>query len=46
VVTEGSGVFGGFDDKTRHFQPDPTQPVKTLVVKGAAVFGAVVVKND
>ena len=46
VVMEGSGIFGGFDDKTRHFQPDPTQPVKTLVVKGAAVFGAVVVKND
>jgi predicted membrane protein len=46
VVMEGSGIFGGFDDKTRHFQPDPSKPTPTLVVKGAAVFGAVVVKND
>lgn len=46
VVIEASSVFGGFDDKTRHFQPDASQPVKTLVIKGAAVFGAVVVKTD
>lgn len=46
VVTEGSGIFGGFEDKTRHYQPDPSQPVKTLVVRGSVVFGAVVVKND
>ncbi|MBZ5523376.1 MAG: cell wall-active antibiotics response protein [Acidobacteriia bacterium] len=46
VSMEGSSVFGGFDDKTRHFQPDPSQPTKTLVIKGSAVFGAVVVKSD
>ncbi|HJX83472.1 MAG TPA: DUF5668 domain-containing protein, partial [Candidatus Angelobacter sp.] len=29
VVVEGGGVFGAFEDKTRHFQPDASQPTKT-----------------
>ena len=45
VVVEGGGVFGAFEDKTRHFQPDASQPTKTLVVKGAAIFGGIVVKT-
>ena len=45
VVLHGSGIFGGYDNKTRYFQPDATQPAKTLIVKGSAVFGGIVVKN-
>ena len=41
----GVGIFGGYTDKSRHFQPDPTKPTKTLVVKGVAMFGGVEVKN-
>ena len=45
VETRGQGVFGGYTDETMppdvvHY-PNP----KRLVVKGAAVFGGVVVKN-
>jgi predicted membrane protein len=42
---QGSGVFGAIEDKTRRYQPDPSQPPKTLIVKGSVVFGGVVVKN-
>jgi predicted membrane protein len=45
VVLEAAGVFGGYEDKTRHIQTDAAQPVKTLVVRGAAVFGGIEVKN-
>jgi len=45
VEIQGSSVFGAMEDKTRRYQPDPTQPPKTLIVKGAVVFGGVVVKN-
>jgi hypothetical protein len=41
----GVGVFGAYEDKTRHFQPDPSKPTKTLVVKGVAMFGGIEVKN-
>jgi hypothetical protein len=44
-VVEGGGVFGAFEDKSRHFQPDASQPAKTLIVRGAAIFGGVVVKT-
>lgn len=44
VVVEGVGVFGGYEDSTRHVPVDG-QPAKTLVVRGAAVFGGVEVKN-
>ena len=45
VVLHGSGIFGGYDNKTRYFQPDASQPSRTLIVKGSAVFGGIVVKN-
>jgi len=45
VSMQGAGVFGGYEDKTRHFQPDPSKPTKTLVVKGMAMFGGIEVKN-
>jgi hypothetical protein len=44
VVVEGSGIFGGYEDSTLH-SPTAEQPAKTLVVRGAAVFGGVEVKN-
>ena len=41
---EGVGIFGGFGDNT--LQPDPRNPaVKRLIVRGAAIFGGVDVKN-
>jgi len=44
AVVEGVGIFGGFGDNT--LQPDPRAPgVKRLIVRGAAVFGGVDVKN-
>ena len=44
VVIEADGVFGAIADKT--VQPDPQTPgLKRLVIKGAAVFGGVEVKN-
>jgi predicted membrane protein len=45
VVAKGAGVFGGFVDSTT--QPDPRiyPVVKRLVVRGAAVFGGVELKN-
>jgi predicted membrane protein len=45
VVMQGVGVFGAYEDKSRHFQPDTTKPTKTLVVKGVAVFGGIEIKN-
>ena len=45
VSVQGAGIFGGYEDRTRHFQPDPSKPTKTLVVKGVAVFGGIEVKN-
>lgn len=45
VAVQGAGIFGGYEDKTRHFRPDPTKPTKTLIVKGVAMFGGIEVKN-
>lgn len=45
VILHGSGIFGGYDNKTRYFQHDASQPSKTLTVKGSAVFGGIVIKN-
>jgi hypothetical protein len=41
----GSGVFGGYLDKTHrpHQPPDPDAP--RLIVRGGAVFGSVIVRN-
>lgn len=44
VVAEGVGVFGGYQDSTRYIPIEGKAP-KTLVVRGAAVFGGVEVKN-
>ena len=44
VSVEGLGVFGGYVDKTRHV-PRADRPVKTVVVRGAAVFGGIEVKS-
>ena len=43
AVVQGSGVFGGFSDETRH--PAMTPGAKRLIIVGAAIFGGVVVKN-
>jgi predicted membrane protein len=45
VSVQGTGMFGAYEDKTRHFQPDPSKPTKTLVIKGFAIFGGIEVKN-
>lgn len=45
ISVQGIAVFGAYQDKTRHFQPDPSKPTKTLVIKGVTVFGGVEVKN-
>jgi predicted membrane protein len=45
VEIRGSSIFGAMEDKTRRYQPDPSQPPKTLIIKGSVVFGGVVVKN-
>jgi hypothetical protein len=45
VSLQGTGLFGAYEDKTRHFQPDPSKPTKTLVIKGVAIFGGIEVRN-
>ena len=44
VSVEGLGIFGGYVDKTRHV-PRPDRAVKTVVVRGAAIFGGIEVKS-
>jgi hypothetical protein len=44
VVSQGTGVFGGFVDETEPPRAD-TPGVKRLIVKGEAVFGGVAIKN-
>ncbi len=45
VSMQGVGIFGAYEDKTRHFQPDPSRPTKTLIIRGVAIFGGIEVKN-
>jgi predicted membrane protein len=45
ISMHGAGIFGGYEDKTRHFQPDASKPTKTLIIKGMAMFGGIEVKN-
>ena len=47
IVTEGQGIFGGYSDSTRQTGvEDLTNPrKKTLLIRGAAVFGGVEIKN-
>jgi predicted membrane protein len=46
VSSEGQGIFGGYSDST-HLRPptDPAQTRKTLVIRGAAIFGGVEIRN-
>ena len=41
---QGNGIFGAFTDETEHAQ-NGLPGTKTLIVRGSAVFGGVVVKN-
>jgi len=43
VAIEAGAVFGSCENKTRG--PMPNTPVKTLIIRGAAVFGSVEIKN-
>jgi hypothetical protein len=45
VVMRGTGVFGGFGDETAHPDPAAYPNPKRLIVKGAAIFGGVELKN-
>jgi len=45
VSVHGVGVFGAYEDKTRHFQPDPSKPTKTLIIRGVAMFGGIEIRN-
>jgi hypothetical protein len=46
VIPRGAGVFGGFTDETRAPEANASAPVKRLIVKGAAVFGGVMITNS
>lgn len=45
VFLKGMALFGAYEDKTRRFQTDASKPSQTLVVRGMALFGGIVVKN-
>ena len=45
VSVQAAGIFGAYEDKTRHVQPDPSKPTKTLIIKGVALFGGIEIKN-
>jgi predicted membrane protein len=45
TIVRGTGVFGGFTDKTFPAAPGASANAPRLVVTGAAIFGGVIVKN-
>lgn len=45
VERAGTAVFGAFEDKTVPPRPEPGFEPPVLVIRGDAVFGAIVVKN-
>ncbi len=46
VSSEGQGIFGGYSDSTHQRPPsDPAAPRKTLIIRGAAIFGGVEIRN-
>jgi predicted membrane protein len=45
VSIQGTAIFGGYEDKARHIQTDPSQPTKTLILKGHVIFGGISIKN-
>ena len=44
VISQGTGIFGGFSDSTSQ-PPEDTPGLKRLIIKGEAIFGGVDVKN-
>jgi predicted membrane protein len=46
VEMHGSAILGGYENKTRFFQPDATKPVKKLIIRGNAILGGIEVKNS
>jgi predicted membrane protein len=47
VTFQGQSIFAGYSDETRPAAPDPmnSEGRKTLIVRGRAIFGGIVVKN-
>jgi predicted membrane protein len=47
VIYQGQSIFGGYSDETRQAPPDVmgNAPKKTLILRGRALFGGIVVKN-
>ena len=45
AVVQGVGIFGGYGDETTPPEPATNPQSKKLIVRGAAVFGGVSVKN-
>jgi len=45
TIVRGTGVFGGFEDKTFPAAPGASANAPRLIITGSAVFGGVVVKN-
>ncbi len=43
VTVRGSGIFGGYEDKTMRVDPDVKQP--HVIVNGFAMFGGVTIQN-
>jgi len=42
---QGTAVFGSYEDKTIPPRPEPGVDIPTLVVRGGAAFGSVVIRN-
>jgi hypothetical protein len=45
VVMRGTGVFGGYEDKTIPPPPAPGVVIPTMLITGSAVFGGVSIEN-
>ena len=45
VVMKSSAMMGGCDDRTIPPRPDPGVETPTLVIKGAAIFGGIEIRN-
>ncbi len=45
VETRGASLFGGYEDRTVHPDPDRTPSPPKLIMDGLAIFGAVTIKN-
>ena len=45
VETRGAGIFGGYEDKTVHPDPERSPAPPKLILDGFAIFGGVSIKN-